>query len=105
MTKSCQKRACRLIKKFLAAAIDTRIFHESTQKDEALFNRLVTDKSNKKRFSPIQLDRLKRIGIEKSQPEELNEEEKRKFARLDIDPEKVMWNRVLDVNDRYLRKN
>jgi len=87
----------------LAAAIDTRIFHESTQKDEALFNRLVTDKSNKKRFSPIQLDRLKRIGIEKSHPEELNEEEKRKFARLDIDPEKVMWNRVLDVNDRYLR--
>ena len=94
-----------MLKKILAAAIDTRIFHESTQKNEALFNRLVTDKSNKKRFSPIQLDRLKRIGIEKSNPEELNEEEKRKFARLDIDPEKVMWNRVLDVNDRYLRKN
>ncbi|CBY36017.1 unnamed protein product [Oikopleura dioica] len=38
----------------LAAAIDTRIFHETTQ--------------------------------------------------LDIDPDQVMWNRVLDVNDRYLRK-
>lgn len=30
----------------LAAAIDARIFHESTQNDEALFNRLVpVDKS------------------------------------------------------------
>ena len=63
----------------------------------------MTDKTNKKRFSPIQLDRLRRIGITKTDPEEFDEEEKRKFARLDIDPEKVMWNRVLDVNDRYLR--
>ena len=87
----------------LAAAIDTRIFHESTQSDEALYNRLVTDKSNKRRFSPIQLDRLRRLGIEKTQPDELTDEEKRKFARLDIDPNQVSWHRVLDVNDRYLR--
>merc|ERR1712130_64760 len=87
----------------LAAAIDTRIFHESTQKDEALFNRLVTDKSNKRRFSPIQLGRLQRLGIDKENPDELDEQEKAKFARLDIDPNRIMWNRVLDVNDRYLR--
>lgn len=36
----------------LAAAIDARMFHEATQKDEALFSRLVPDK---KEFSPIQL--------------------------------------------------
>ena len=39
----------------LAAAIDTRIFHESTQSDEALYNRLVTNKSNKREFSNIQV--------------------------------------------------
>lgn len=87
----------------LAAAIDTRMFHESTQKDEALFNRLVTDKTNTKRFSPIQIGRLKRLGIDKTDPAELDESERSKFARLDMDPNRIMWNRVLDVNDRYLR--
>ena len=88
----------------LAAAIDTRIFHETTQPDEALFRRLTTDKSNKVRFSQVQLDRLNRLGISKSEPAELTCDEKVQFARLDIDPDQVMWNRVLDVNDRYLRK-
>ena len=87
----------------LAAAIDTRIFHESTQKDEALFNRLVTNKSNQKAFSPIQVARLERLGITKRNPADFNDEEKRRFARLDIDPGNVSWHRVLDVNDRYLR--
>ena len=87
----------------LAAAIDTRIFHESTQPDGALFNRLVTDKNNQRRFSPLQLDRLRRLGIDKTEPDELTEDEQREFARLDIDPEQVSWHRVLDVNDRYLR--
>ena len=87
----------------LAAAIDTRIFHESTQPDEALYNRLVTDKSNQRRFSPIQLDRLKRLGISATDPDELSTDDRRRFARLDIDPEQVSWHRVLDVNDRYLR--
>lgn len=35
------------------------------------------------------LRRLKKLGIEKTDPETLTDEEKRKFARLDIDPEKV----------------
>ena len=26
-----------------------------------------------------------------------------RFARLDIDPESIMWRRVLDTNDRFLR--
>ncbi|CAI0440670.1 unnamed protein product [Linum tenue] len=51
----------------LAAAIDTRIFHESSQSDKALFNRLCP-------------------------------------PRLDIDPESITWRRVMDVNDRFLRK-
>ena len=63
----------------------------------------MTNKSNRQEFSPIQLDRLKRLGIEKTEPSEFLAEEKRKFGRLDIDPENVTWHRVLDVNDRYLR--
>ena len=51
----------------VAAAIDTRMYHESRQSDEA----------------------LQRRGIER---------------RLDIDPDSLMWNRVVDVCDRSLRK-
>ena len=50
----------------VAAAIDTRMYHESRQSDEALARRGVT--------------------------------------RLDIDPETITWNRVVDVCDRSLRE-
>jgi len=50
----------------VAAALDTRLFHESRQSDEALA--------------------------------------KRGLKRLDIDPETIMWNRVVDIADRALRK-
>jgi methylenetetrahydrofolate dehydrogenase (NADP+) / methenyltetrahydrofolate cyclohydrolase / formyltetrahydrofolate synthetase len=50
----------------VAAALDTRLFHESRQSDEALA--------------------------------------KRGLKRLDIDPETIMWNRVIDIADRALRK-
>lgn len=87
----------------LAAAIDTRMFHEATQSDKALFNRLVPTKKGKREFVPIMYRRLKKLGITKTDPNELTEEEINKFARLDIDPETITWRRVLDVNDRHLR--
>lgn len=87
----------------LAAAIDTRMFHESTQKDQALFNRLVPKKKGKREFAPIMFRRLKKLGIDKTNPDDLTPEEITKFARLDIDPESITWRRVLDVNDRHLR--
>lgn len=49
----------------VAAAIDTRLYHESRQSDEALARR----------------------GV----------------SRLDIDPDTITWNRVVDVCDRSLR--
>jgi formyltetrahydrofolate synthetase len=49
----------------VAAAIDTRMYHESRQTDEA----------------------LKRRGV----------------TRIDIDPDTITWNRVVDVCDRSLR--
>mmetsp|Transcript_12954 Transcript_12954/g.12941 ORF Transcript_12954/g.12941 Transcript_12954/m.12941 type:complete len:341 (+) Transcript_12954:6-1028(+) len=88
-----------------AAAIDARMFHESTQKDSPLFNRLCPKgKDGKRSFAPVMLKRLKKLGIEKEDPDELTDEEKKRFARLDIDPETITWQRVLDTNDRMLRK-
>uniref|UniRef100_A0A452RII0 Monofunctional C1-tetrahydrofolate synthase, mitochondrial n=1 Tax=Ursus americanus TaxID=9643 RepID=A0A452RII0_URSAM len=88
----------------LAAAIDTRILHENTQTDKALYNRLVPSVNGIREFSSIQLARLKKLGINKTDPNALTEEEISKFARLNIDPSTITWQRVLDTNDRFLRK-
>jgi methylenetetrahydrofolate dehydrogenase (NADP+) / methenyltetrahydrofolate cyclohydrolase / formyltetrahydrofolate synthetase len=87
----------------LAAAIETRMFHENTQKDGALYKRLVPAKNGKREFQPIMFRRLKKLGITKTNPDELTEDEIHRFARLDIDPSTITWRRVLDVNDRHLR--
>ncbi|KAI9893823.1 MAG: tetrahydrofolate synthase [Vezdaea aestivalis] len=87
----------------LAAAIDTRMFHEATSPDSGLYKRLVPAKGGKREFLPVMFKRLKKLGIEKTNPDDLTAEEITKFARLDIDPETITWRRVLDVNDRYLR--
>ncbi|XP_053078082.1 monofunctional C1-tetrahydrofolate synthase, mitochondrial isoform X4 [Acinonyx jubatus] len=88
----------------LAAAIDTRILHENTQTDKALYNRLVPLVNGVREFSSIQLARLKKLGINKTDPSTLTEEEISKFARLNIEPSTITWQRVLDTNDRFLRK-
>ncbi len=88
----------------LAAAIDTRMFHESRQTDEALFRRLCPpDKQGDRKFSPTMLRRLKKLGIDKTDPNDLTEEEISRFVRLDIDPDSITWRRVVDTNDRFLR--
>uniref|UniRef100_A0A452RIS0 formate--tetrahydrofolate ligase n=1 Tax=Ursus americanus TaxID=9643 RepID=A0A452RIS0_URSAM len=73
----------------LAAAIDTRILHENTQ----------TDKVRRFPCWPFW-----KLGINKTDPNALTEEEISKFARLNIDPSTITWQRVLDTNDRFLRK-
>lgn len=35
--------------------------------------------------------RLEKLGITKTNPDDLTEEEVSKFARLDIDPERISW--------------
>lgn len=82
----------------LAAQIETRMFHEKTQTDKALFNRLVPLKNGKREFCPIQLRRLKKLNINKINPDELTDDEISKFSRLNIDPASITWNRVLDTN-------
>ncbi len=90
----------------LAAAIDARMFHESAQPDDMkLFNALCpANKQGERRFSPSMLRRLKKLGIEKTDPNTLTPEEKPLFARLDIDPDSITWRRVVDTNDRFLRE-
>ncbi|WOL00465.1 formate--tetrahydrofolate ligase [Canna indica] len=89
----------------LAAAIDTRIFHEASQSDKALFNRLCPpNKEGKRTFANIMFRRLQKLGISKTNPDELTPDEVKRFARLDIDPDSITWRRVMDVNDRFLRK-
>ena len=90
----------------LVAALDARMLHESNQKDEALFDRLSPKdaKTGKREFAPIMLRRLKKLGIDKTDPETLTPEERKAFARLDIDSATIQFNRVIDTNDRMLRK-
>ena len=88
----------------LAAAIDARMFHEQTQTDKGLYSRLVPSQKGKRVFAKPMLARLQKLGITKTEPNDLTEQEASKFARLDIDPATLTWNRVLDTNDRYLRQ-
>jgi formyltetrahydrofolate synthetase len=90
----------------LAAAIDTRLFHEqTTASDDKLFDRLCPPKNDgSRRFSSVMLRRLRKLGIGKTDPNQLTAEERSKFARLDIDPESITWRRVVDTNDRMLRQ-
>ena len=88
----------------LAAAIDTRMFHESTQKDGPLYRRLVpAAKDGSRKFTKSMLRRLEKLGINKTNPDDLTPEEASRFARLNIDPETITWRRVVDCNDRFLR--
>ena len=89
----------------LAAAIDARLLHETTQTDESLFDRLCPPaKDGSRRFSPVMLRRLRKLGIRETDPNELTPEERSRFARLDIDPDTITWRRVIDTSDRVLRQ-
>ena len=88
----------------LAAAIDARMFHEHSATDEQMFERLCPpSKEGTRKFSPVMLRRLRKLGISKTDPNGLTPEERSRFARLDIDPDSITWRRVLDTNDRMLR--
>ncbi len=88
-----------------AAALDARVMHEKMQDDEKLFNALCPlDKKGGRRFATNMLRRLKKLGIEKTDPNELTAEERSRFARLDIDEATITWRRVVDINDRMLRE-
>ena len=89
----------------LAAQIDARMFHEATQPTHAFYRRFVpTNSKGEREFSKIQLKRLQKLAIDKTDPNSLTDDEVERFCRLDIDPTTITWNRVYDTNDRFLRK-
>lgn len=89
----------------LCAAVDTRMFHEHTSKTiKGFFKRLVPVKKGKRSFTPAMIERLKKLGINTTDPDQLNDEEITKFAKLDIDPESITIKRVVDCNDRFVRE-
>ncbi len=50
-------------------------YHESQQKDAALFNRLCPpEKDGSRKFAPVMLKRLAKLGINKTDPNELTPE-------------------------------
>lgn len=88
----------------LAAAIDARLIHEHNKTDEQLFDSLCPPaRDGARRFAPTMLRRLKKLGIAKSDPNQLTAEERSRFARLDLAPASITWRRVIDTNDRALR--
>jgi methylenetetrahydrofolate dehydrogenase (NADP+) / methenyltetrahydrofolate cyclohydrolase / formyltetrahydrofolate synthetase len=88
----------------MAAAIDVRMLHESEATDEQLFNRLCPpDKKGVRKFGRGLLPRLKKLGINKTNPDDLTLGERSRLCRLDIDPASITWRRVVDTSDRFLR--
>jgi methylenetetrahydrofolate dehydrogenase (NADP+)/methenyltetrahydrofolate cyclohydrolase/formyltetrahydrofolate synthetase len=85
----------------LAAQIDARMLHErAITDDEKLANALCPDGT----FAPSIAKRAARLGIKATNLSELSAEDKRRLFRLDIDPDSITWQRVMDINDRLLRK-
>lgn len=89
----------------LAAAIDTRIYHENTQSDDALYRRLFPeDRDGGKFFARGMKERKEKLGIKTDNPDEMTDEQRSKFVRLDIDSNTITWMRGTDTNDRFLRQ-
>ncbi len=88
----------------LAAALDTRMFHEWRQSDEALFRRLFPVKNGVRQIPRGYRYRMEKLGIKPEDLENLPPEKLRKLVRLDVDPDTITIRRVVDVNDRMLRE-
>uniref|UniRef100_A0A8D2LZ22 formate--tetrahydrofolate ligase n=1 Tax=Varanus komodoensis TaxID=61221 RepID=A0A8D2LZ22_VARKO len=84
----------------LAAAIDARILHENTQSDKVRLDVCSFPCKN----PHLSLVFFQRLGITKEDPDALTADEINRFVRLDIDPSTITWQRVVDTNDRFLRK-
>ncbi|MDE3089451.1 MAG: formate--tetrahydrofolate ligase, partial [Chloroflexota bacterium] len=85
----------------LAAAIDARILHERATPDDAkLAQALCPDGT----FAPSIVRRAKKLGIHANKLADLDPEQMRRMFRLEIDPNTITWQRVVDINDRHLRK-
>ena len=89
----------------LCAAVDTRMFHEYTSKSvKGFFKRLIPAKKGIRKFTDSMVERLKKLGIDKTNPDDLTDSEIEQFAMLNIDPDSITIKRVVDCNDRFVRE-
>ena len=85
----------------LAAAIDSRMLHERAITDDEKLARAICPDGG---FATAVRKRAKRLGITGKSLDALTPEEKRRLFRLDLDPASITWQRVVDINDRLLRR-
>ena len=85
----------------VAAGIDARMLHERANPDNAKLGRALCPDGS---FARGIAARAKRLGIAARRYEDLTPDDMRRLFRLDIDPASITWQRVLDVNDRFLRR-
>ena len=105
-TRACTKIAIAPCLRFLTCARypSAGVFHEATQTDTQLFDRLCPPgRDGARSFAPIMRRRLAKLGFDAQRPEDLTEAQRSAFVRLDLDPARITWRRVVDVNDRALR--
>lgn len=85
----------------LAAAIDARMLHERAQTDD---DKLAKSMTADGQFTDSQRKRLARLGIKAETLADMSTADKRRMFRLDIDSASITWQRVVDINDRHLRR-
>ncbi|MBI5082326.1 MAG: formate--tetrahydrofolate ligase, partial [Chloroflexi bacterium] len=85
----------------LAAAIDARMLHERAQPDDDKLGKALTVDGQ---FTDSQRKRLAKLGLTAKTLADLSTADKRLMFRLDIDPASLTWQRVMDINDRLLRR-
>ncbi len=83
----------------LAAAIENRIMKEAKWSTDFLAKMLCPEDE----YTDSMRKRLEKLGIESEKPSDLSDEDKEKMFRLNIDPNSVQINRVVDVSDQALR--
>jgi len=83
----------------LAAAIANRMAKEDRWSTDYLAKALCPDDE----YTPSMRKRLEKLGIKSEKPSDLNEEDKERMFRLNIDPDGIQWRRVVDVSDAALR--
>lgn len=90
----------------LAAALDTRMLYEATHPDDRQLMLAQCRRGRDGRPVPAacHLRRMTRLGLPAGAPDTLTDDHVRSVFRLDVDPDTITWNRVLDVNDRMLRQ-
>jgi formyltetrahydrofolate synthetase len=90
----------------LAAALDTRLVYEEGHPDDNQLMAALCKKGpdGKPVFASCHQRRMDRLGITAKNPSDLTDAQRRDVFRLDIDADTITWNRVLDVNDKMLRR-